>query len=321
MSVKLRKKALKNGKKSLYLDIYHDKKRKYEYLNLYVEKAQTPLQKQSNKETITLAENIRAKREVEINTTANGFNPMYKNKTDFFQFAKQLNDKNIGKSSHNYYKATIEHFKNFLGKDTIPIGSIDSKLVEEYKDYLFNLPELNNSTPFSYFARFKTIFKAAISPKYGIILINPTDNVENGDLYTSQKTFLTIDEIQLLSQTPCKNNEVKRAFLFACNTGLRHVDIKNLTWANIVNNTIQIRQQKTGEPVYLPLNGNAIKLLGERNEPQQKIFETYNSVGHCNIYLKQWAKEAGINKDLTFHVARHSFATNRSGRASCRERV
>ncbi len=316
MSVKLRKKQLK-GKKSFYLDIYHNGQRKYEFLKLYIiDKPKTPEIRNQNKENIKLAENISAKRQIELSNSQYNFNTVFKQKTDFFIFANNYIEKYKGKSAKLYYKGVIKHFKIFLNKETIKIGEIDSNLIESFKQYLVNSTELSYSTPHSYFARLKTIFKQAV--KNEIIIRNPTINISNPKKTTKQTIYLTISEIQILANTKCKNNDVKKAFLFACNTGLRHIDIKNLTWNKIhekeINNKkslfVEINQQKTKEPIQIKLNETAKKLIGEKKEPEKFVFNIYNSVGHTNIHLKKWCKDSKINKDLTFHVARHSFATN-----------
>lgn len=316
MAVKLRKKAGK-GKESYYLDIYHNGKRSYEFLKIYtINKPKNPIERQLNKDNKELAENIRAKREIEINSEQYNFNPKFKKKTNFFVFASHIAEKHKGRNSYYYYKATVNHFKNFLGTDFITIGSIDSPTISNFKEYLYNDAGLSKSTPHSYFARFKTIFKEAI--KEGIILKNPADIVKNESLQATEKVFLTIPEIQQLASTPCKNNEVKKAFLFACNTGLRHIDVYNLTWNQIkkievnskVNFYVETNQQKTKRPIQIKLNNTALQLIGKKRQTlNEKVFHIYSSVGHTNQHLKVWSKTAGIDKNITFHTARHSFAT------------
>src|SRR5690554_3814703 len=92
-NVTLREKELSNGKVSLYLDIYRDKTRSYEFLKLYIDnKARTPLEKQVNNETYELAEKIRTERERELNHTAHGFIVPTKQKVSFFAFAQSYEE-------------------------------------------------------------------------------------------------------------------------------------------------------------------------------------------------------------------------------------
>lgn len=308
MSVKLRKKNLLNGRYSLYLDIYVKGQRKYEFLNLFLEPAKTPIQRQQNNETLKLAENICAKRQIEINTSQNGFNTTFKLKTNFFELAEIFIQTKQTSSTYRDYKACLDYFKKFLKADFISIGNIDSTTIENFKLYLQSTG-LSKGTIFNYFSRLKTIFHEAVNKN--IITADPTRSIKNEKMPSKLRTFLTAEELQFLVSTPCKNNEVKRAFLFACNTGLRHVDIKNLKYKNIVNDSIQIEQKKTGEQIHINLNNNARKLINTTSgDLSENIFNISSDVHFCNKVLKAWCKDAGINKHITFHIARHTFATN-----------
>ncbi len=308
MSIKIRKKTIKGGKKSLFLDIYHEGERKYEFLKLYIwATPDTPEQKAENKEALKLANNIRAKRELEVVGNANGIIPDFKKKVDFFDYSENFLDKNKHKSTYRDCKSTVRHFKDYLGKDKIGIHVIDIQLIEGFRDYLFNDAGLKGATPFMYFARFKTIFKEM--DKEGLLTVNHVDKVKNKRLPSTRKTILSVDEIQKLADTPFEYRDVKRAFLFSCNTGLDHDSISKLKWGDIVNDTIIRNRGKTGEETTIPLNKAAKKLIGERGKSDENIFLVYE-VGYTATLLKKWAKAAGIDKNLTYHCARHSFAVN-----------
>jgi integrase len=107
--------------------------------------------------------------------------------------------------------------------------------------------------------------------------------------------------------TPTESNEVRRAFLFSCITGLRWIDVNALKWENINGKMMTVRQSKTGEDVGITLNDSAIKLLGEPGNG--KVFDLPSANG-ANKTLKAWIKRAKINKAITWHNARHSFGTN-----------
>lgn len=128
---------------------------------------------------------------------------------------------------------------------------------------------------------------------------------------TMRRTYLSIRELQLLSNTPCPHAETKRAFLFACQTGLRLSDIETLRWDDIVMSegvsTIVKTQVKTGKEVRVPLNTIANGLLGEC-KTEGLIFKL-NSRSVIATDLRRWAEDARITKKLTFHVSRHTFAT------------
>jgi len=310
MSVKLRSKSLKNGKKSLYLDIYFDDQRKYEFLKLYVHSSpKNTQQKDENAQARQLANEIRAKRELELVSLGHGIVPEFKKKMDFFTFADTFLQRWKESSMYREYDTTINHFKKSLGRDKIPINAINVEVVERFKAYLFSNAELNGGTPFNYFARFKTIMKQA--EKEGLIMNNPVNMVKNKRLPPTIKTTLTPDEIQKLAMTPLDAKDLKRAFIFSCYSGLAYVDVKQLCWIDIQNDILDGRRIKTNEEYIIQLNNVALKMLGDkRGEPNQKVFSLYHSIGYADKKLQEWAKVAGIEKHITYHVARHSFATN-----------
>ena len=120
-----------------------------------------------------------------------------------------------------------------------------------------------------------------------------------------------------LANTKCINDDIKRAFLFACFTGLRFSDLGNLTWEMIhfdgKRYKLAFRQKKTRGYEYFPLPETAIKLLFNNqdniiNLPHNRVFKVHD-LNWYNKVLKKWAREAGINKHMSSHVGRHTFAT------------
>jgi integrase len=131
----------------------------------------------------------------------------------------------------------------------------------------------------------------------------------------TEKIFLTIDEVEKLYNTDYDKYDVKRAFLFACHTGLRISDVKSLTWGQIREGKLFFTQKKTKGVEYLPLNESAKEMLYlgiESNViplPETKIFRLLSKSEDIGSHLRKWAKKAGINKYITFHTSRHTFAT------------
>ena len=129
----------------------------------------------------------------------------------------------------------------------------------------------------------------------------------------TQRVHLTEDELQQLVNTPCGNDETRRAAIFSALTGLRYSDIAKLTWGEITgdmeNPRIEFRQKKTKGVVYQPISTQALALCGERKEADNAIFPNITSGEHINHTIAAWVKRAGITKKITFHCFRHTFAT------------
>lgn len=127
---------------------------------------------------------------------------------------------------------------------------------------------------------------------------------------TSKREYLTIAEVRMLIETPCKKDIVKRAYLFSCFCGLRLGDLISLKWESITNDdkrwSVGIVASKNQRVLHIPLSAQAMKWLPERTG--EFVFPTLKnqSVSH---HLKNWAKAAGISKTVTFHTSRHTFAT------------
>lgn len=121
-------------------------------------------------------------------------------------------------------------------------------------------------------------------------------------------------ELKRLIGTECKYEIMKQAFLFSCLCGLRVSDIRKLKWNDLQKSgeriRIEIKMQKTKEPLYLPISDEALKWLPQQNEAKgDDLIFPLTHEGTINKILQKWAKDAGIIKHISFHVARHTHAT------------
>ena len=130
----------------------------------------------------------------------------------------------------------------------------------------------------------------------------------------SRREYLTIDELNLLAATPCNYPMLKKAAFFSALTGLRHCDIRKMTWQELSKEgdhyRINFTQKKTGGVEYMPISEQAYLICGEPQEPDRLVFEGLQDPSYINRPVKVWVEAAGIKKHITFHCFRHSFATN-----------
>lgn len=291
-AVKLREKELSNGGRSLYLDIYDKGKRNYKFLKLYLTG-----NKAADTETYRLAETIRAQKELELKSADYGIVPSHVRQGDFIAYFREM-----GEGKHLSWRSALRHLEAFSG-GSLTFEQVTPDKVELFKRYL--LEKVGQNSAYLYFAKMKAAINRAT--KEGRFKRSPLLLVEGIKPKESERTFLTIEELRRLQQFECPNIETKRAFLFACYTGLRLSDVRGLTWSNIRDGRIEFRQQKTGKVEHVPLNAQALSLLGEPNGdgPVFKLPATTN----INQAIVRWAQRAGVTKELSFHVSRHTFAT------------
>ncbi len=152
--------------------------------------------------------------------------------------------------------------------------------------------------------RFKRVLKAA--KKDGYFRESPAEDIAAKTNKNKQiKEVLSEEEYESLMNTPCTNYEVKKAFVFSLYTGLRWADVKPLQWENIKSTSIVLKQKKTGIALEVPLHEIATQLLGERKDGI--VFHLPTQDG-ANKVLRKWALDAGLDKHITWHCARHSFS-------------
>lgn len=311
MSVTLRKKKNKSGTTSLYLDIYHNGKRDYEFLEMRLAKPVTPVDREANRETLELAKKIALKRSQELTandydiTTDDGKN------TIVVTWMQSYIDKYKKKDKRNLQGA-LNRFKDFMTEekiDGLTFGKINETIISHYQDYL----KIHNKGEgaASYFNRFKKMMKQAKRDK--LILINPAESVKTKSGKAKKRDVLTLEEIQLLANTPTDAVEVKRAALFSCVTGYAWIDVKMLKWEHVnlqAGYMVKGREKNDGESdqVHTNLNDTAKKLLGEAGKPEGYVFDLPTANG-CNKSVGLWVKRAGIQKKITWHNFRHSFGT------------
>lgn len=308
--VKIRFKKLKNGSLSIYLDIYYNKCRKYEFLKLYINNGKSKHQKNVDKITLQTAQKIKYQRILEILNHRS--NILKINNITLVDYCEKIkNEKYISsknKSSISIYNATIAHLKNYSPKTLII--NINKEFLIGFVSFLRN-KNLASNTIFFYFSTLKSVLNQAV--RNGILKSNPINQLSKCEMPQKSKhipNFLTSDNLNALKNANCPNAEVKRAFMFSCFSGLRFSDVKKLTSENIKTDgnqlRIMIKTQKTDDIVCSLLPRQAVNII--KNNLQNTIFKL-PTLSTVEKHLKIWAKNAQINKKITFHTARHTFAT------------
>ncbi|HVZ39742.1 MAG TPA: site-specific integrase [Candidatus Kapabacteria bacterium] len=298
MSIPVRKKKLADGRTSLYLDIYHNGRRSYEFPNLYQTKGSGSV----NKANVQLAQSVGAQRQLELQAGAHGLGHTIKGGGDFVAYVAGLCETKPAAGGSSW-KALLHKLREYAPHGATFAG-INAAWLEGLHQHLTR--SVAQSTARTYYDKVKTALNQAV--RDGIIAANPCARVQNIRMPETQRTYLTAEELAALAATSCTSAETKRAFLFACFTGLRISDVRRLRWESIRRGRIEFRQQKTDGVEYLPLSATALQLLGEPAPSGGLVFALLCDV-QINRVLRQWAAAAGITKHLSFHCARHTFAT------------
>ncbi|WP_157822023.1 site-specific integrase [Tenacibaculum sp. Bg11-29] len=230
-------------------------------------------------------------------------------KVDFIKFCEKELEKQkevLAKGTYRQQLSTITKIKKF--KDQILFQDINEDLINELIIYCKKNLKNKNTTIQTTLKNFKKFLH--IANKKGIRTELKFDDITIKS-FKGDRTFLTSEEIKTLYEyreskfiSESRKNIVDR-FLFSCFTGLRISDIRNLSNDNFIGDFIAFKSEKTGKFQKIKLNESAKKFINESNE-----FNGDYTNEHINRELKSIVSSCGIKKRVTFHVARHSFATN-----------
>ncbi|NMW21410.1 MAG: site-specific integrase [Chlorobiaceae bacterium] len=339
MKATLRKRLIDNGTRySLRLDIYppapHPETGKLtRFVNLGISLHVNPKSseaRQENKETMALANAVLAKTQLQLHAGRYDF-MIPARQADFIEFFKKLTlEKNITAKTKTKWRTALRKLQASLKlKPDQPLyfSEIDKNLLENFRTYLLQNSMVNTaSTDFSY-------IRTALNHAYrnDMMKVKITDQVKAIAPQRTKIVFLTQEELNILAKTPCGKPLIKRAALFAALTGMRIADIAHLRWEDVVfeptGPCVHFRQRKTKALNYLPISPQAIKIAASTDEPADNLADKPTEIPegsrtgiifprlmelHCNCYrhfFKEWIHDAGIQKNITFHTMRHTFAT------------
>lgn len=322
--VYLRSRPRKDGTISLFLRATVNGVRKDEYLKLYLVPERSKADREKNRETLALAESIKAQRIVEIQQMKFGIDAPVIKDVLFYDYMQTIIDRKDG-TTKNSWQNCRSHLLRYEPNLNLKIGDITPRWVQGFRDYLdrkamqwdiddrkrdVETRQIAQGTKALMFQKLCTVFNLAV--KEGVLSRNPTLNVERFKEPESDREFLTVEEMRHLATVPAPSEVLGRAFFFSCLTGLRWSDIEKLTWHEVQKvgdvTRIVFRQKKTRSQEHLDINDQAVVLMGDRGVDDEKVFAGLGAIQQARISISAWVRSAGINKHITFHIARHSFA-------------
>lgn len=320
--VRLRSKSLANGNKSLYLDTYCKGRRVYEFLKLYLIPERNVVDKSVNAATMRAATAIKAKRILEYINGKAGIKTS-DCKISIQEWINHIIKSKAALQSHSsmmLMKRLLKHLLKY--RPAIGLADIDREFCIGFADYLRSAHALNSpkllmqTTQFELLNALSVVLNEAVRSELIVSnpmrLLNATERIKKSE---SKREYLTPEEVKSMITVASDNisaGDDVAAFLFCCFCGLRYSDVSRLTWADIIDTgegrKIIMTMKKTHRCVEVPVSDMAASLLPVTGSADARVF-VFPKYGVTLRKLKITAKTAGINKKVTFHVSRHTFAT------------
>ena len=314
--VTVRKRPIKNGQTSLYLDFYPPIRNpktgrlsRREYLGFYIYTNPTEkFQQEYNRSMLQKAELVKCRRTESIINEEFGFLDRSKGQESFLDYFKMRMNESTNKAN---WKAAYKHFENCAGGEC-RFCDLSVAYCQKFLDYMLsdkckrNDKMMMSTTANNHFVKLKAALRMAYED--GHIKENIAKKLVKAKGHGNKRQYLTKEELFALSKAECKSDVLRRAGLFSCLTGLRLSDCILLQWENIKKSSdggwvLDITTKKTKTDAILPISEEALALCGERGEGQVFKRLTPNLIA---AHLKDWIEAAGITKHITFHCFSHS---------------
>ena len=344
---KLGAKLLSDGRESLFLEFYFGyemvynnakdrmepkKQRRRESLKLFLwHKPRTPLQREENKNTLSLAKKIRHDKGQELLDQEKGYKLQTKKAAvNFLEYFQEYID-DYTKKDVRVIEMALRRFKEFLHDSPdysrferkIRPEQLTSEMMMAFVEYLQG--KCKGEGAKSIYQRFKKVYKSC-AVKCNINHQRPFINNDGKSITITAdddaivKDILSPDEVKRLKATHYhgENPEIRNAFIFCLHTGMRWCDVKDLTFGNIdfANKMLSYEQNKTKghskhSSVTLYLSDAMMALIADKIEDAKKNDLVFHLPSHtmCLKALRSWVKKADIDKHITWHCARHTFGT------------
>lgn len=300
---------MKGGGWSLYLDINYGGRRRAEFLKMYLTDGRDAVSRRRDARVLEDARIVQARRTLELSERGLGIARPARSPL-FLDFAEEYLSGVAGSrsvSTAGIYRCALAVWRDFAG-DGVRLSGMDART---YRDFIGHLAGtgLKKTTQALYLSKIATILGEAV--RRGLIPENPASRMAPGEKprgESAERQYLTADELRRIAATPADNVTAKRMFLFACFTGLRFSDVVRVTWAMVDGGEVVLRQRKTDSTVRVPLSRNALSVL-PRERSGEYVFGDRMDHARVNYALRGLVRDAGIGKHITFHCARHTFAT------------
>ncbi|HEY9122740.1 MAG TPA: site-specific integrase [Bacteroidales bacterium] len=240
---------------------------------------------------------------------------------DFIEYFSKVSKDRHRNSSQSIiinWNRVAELLKLFNNSQPLPFSQVTLSKAEEFRRFMLSAPcggnkkgTVSHNTAATYYSIFKAGLKQAFIDGY--LTVDISAKIKGIQDQESRREHLSLEELNILAETPCDRPILKRAALFSALTGVRHCDIQKLKWKEIQVVGEQVRlnftQQKTKGVEYMPISEQAYQLCGEPGKPEQLVFEDLPDPSWISGPLKRWIKSAGITRNITFHCFRHTYAT------------
>lgn len=307
-----------------YIDFDGKKKpnRKRRFLDFkLIQNPKTPLEKQHNKDIEKKVRIIANNWENSIMNEEYGLEDIEKTKSLVLVYLRKEIDRIQDSVSKRAYKSMLGHFNKHFPKD-ITFRQLNRR--EKAKNFYHYLTKeaikkdgnnLSTKSANKYFKRLRKLLKES---KLEGFIDELRFDVKLLPEKQTEVVYLTLEEFRKLENTEEKNISLKNAFLFACLTALRFGDLNKLTWGEIKEENGKIRYDRIMDKKpngkerritnYFDLY--AKKYIGGRQGDGDRVFPHLpkDASQKFNDKLHRWILRAGINKHITFHCAKHSFA-------------
>ncbi len=328
--IRIRQRKLTNGSYSLYLDIYVKGVRKVESLGLYLVPEVTPIDRNQNIQIMRIAEQIKAERLMGLQShSVRQWDKVKRSTITFIDYLCEYEHEKSRFSSSTLkgrsdLRKKIEAYLKETEQYNILLANVDVDFCRGFIGFLSYAKNAvtKNGTLISNGGahHHQSVLNGALNKavREGLLQSNPMRAILTNEKFhpsESIREYLTLEEVKTIMDTPCPHNDVKRAFLFSCFTGLRLGDIRSLTWENFIKSPdgnslhMRITMHKTKKQLLVPLSDEAIDCINFRDNINDPIFNLPIGISNIELNLSKWMRIANINKHITFHCARHTFAT------------